>query len=874
MIEFKNCSDCKECSLHESAQSPGLSTKAHGETKFLPNRAIVFVGGSPGFNEDKAGKTFIGFEGGLLSKFIANSKLEAFGDIFLAKACRCKPPQGANETQSQIRKCREHLKKDINKLWEHYSEVVLVVLGAKACYSVAHISSLTEGFKRQGMEAPLFKAPDGRVPRIFFTYSPAMLHKERRPALVHAVQDHFILLIRYLEGNFTPNTIKVKPLIGYQIPKELPAVVSCDIETYGILKGVEQTVFNPHKAFYVDGIPYDKQIVTVSFGWYDCDTGKLLTASYRWDLKSHRTLIRKWFQKLSLEKITVVGQYFKFDLMFLSAGDSVLRYWIDPRRLIVDDTLITGFLLFEQRPEKGLKEMSTLFGIADYSTVGVTGKEGNATSSADPKLHEYNCLDSAVTLCLYFETLRRIKEKYGAGSYKLSDTCKEMRNIITWDTFDLDMNGSVFDVKKLTDFHEEEVARSNNLKEICMEQNGLALCGKGSDAPLRSFMTNCAIEAGLIDDQRVLWSAKTKKISIGVENVNLFKEHLPPGESLDVMTMFQEFKERNKLITTYTKPTLFIPQKGIVVKKGNVGYVYPSWYPIPTFNDRGGSSGGQGGQIQGRFSCKKPARMTEPYSIRECSTSRWGKQGKLVEYDVNQDHLRMAALLSGDPKLMEVYETSGGESIHSRTAKTLFPGSGPKSDSVKDMKLWKKSKEYALGKTINFLVLFAGGAGAFKSSALHDAGIEVEYDFCQTSIDRWYEKHFVYKEWQDETLRRATKAGFLVLPTGWSRAFAPPGSDLSAFKGEVLNFMHQCPCAQTLQSSHYYAMNQFRKYKMKTVVCLQIYDAIFCDIYPREEQNVDEILHEAMTHPPLLKIWEKWTGRSLPWEYEKKEFEI
>ncbi|KKL12399.1 hypothetical protein LCGC14_2536130, partial [marine sediment metagenome] len=50
------------------------------------------------------------------------------------------------------------------------------------------------------------------------------------------------------------------------------------------------------------------------------------------------------------------------------------------RRLKIDDTLILSFLLYEQQPEKGLKELSMLFGISDYSKVMITANSGSAKS--------------------------------------------------------------------------------------------------------------------------------------------------------------------------------------------------------------------------------------------------------------------------------------------------------------------------------------------------------------------------------------------------------------------------------------------------------------------------------------------------------------
>jgi hypothetical protein len=118
----------------------------------------------------------------------------------------------------------------------------------------------------------------------------------------------------------------------------------------------------------------------------------------------------------------------------------------------------------------------------------------------------------------------------------------------------------------------------------------------------------------------------------------------------------------------------------------------------------------------------------------------------------------------------------------------------------------------------------------------------------------------------------ATQQGYLELPTGWSRTFGPPGSDISAFEGEILNFLHQTPCAQIWESVHYKVLGQFHKYHLHSIPCLQIHDALFVDIYRGEEKTVDEIMEQAGTNPPLLKVFEDWVGRKIPWAFEKKEY--
>ena len=872
MIEFQAHPDCSKCTLCESATNPGIPTREFDVGLATQHRALLIIGQNPGNNEDKSsqanpnGKSWIGYTGQLLSKFVAVSGLGELCDVYVANACRCKHPQGGDISQAQVRACRDHLFEDIWRLFRKYDEIIIFAVGAKAVYSISNCSSLKDSFKSQGQTVLFQDEGVQKKIQVFSTLHLAMLHPMRKPALVRAVEAHFVLLRRYLEGKFIPNEEIEEPELGIPVPKELPDAVSCDIETYGILQGVEQTVFNPIKSKYIDGVDFKDQVVCVNFSWRD-SAGIIHSAEYVFSDKKHLGIIREWFKIISQKGIRLTGQNFKFDLMYLASADTELRYWIDPRRLKVDDTLILCFLLYEQHPEKGLKEMSMLFGVSDYSKVMITAKSGSAKSPWDKDLHKYNGVDGVTTLKLREEFLRRMADRYGADSEKLSDECAWMRNAIVWDTFDLDMNGSALDIPKLQEFHDKTQYVSGGIKQITEVTHGIKLAGTGSDKPLRRFFLECITEADLLSDSRVTYTKKTKNISIGVENANLLKKHLPPGRHLDIITNFQIFKERSKIVNTYTRPLLENPRRGIVIRKKSVGMVYPSWYPIPSYFERGGSSDEKvGGQTQGRFSCKKPARQTEPHSIRDCSTSRWDG-GSLAEWDFNQDHIRMAALLSGDPLLMDIYLNPTGRSVHTETAVSIFPDADPTDPG------WKKTDMYQVGKDLNFLVLFKGGPGGFQSLVLKESGIEIDIEFCDYAIKTWYKTHPVYGAWQDSLMDLAAKQGYLVLPTGWSRTFGLGPSGIANYTGEICNFMHQCPCSQLLQAAHFQIMKEFRDLHLKTLICLQIYDALFADIYPGEEEVVNEIMVRNMEHNYVLDIFYKWTGRYVPWIVEKKEYE-
>lgn len=233
---------------------------------------------------------------------------------------------------------------------------------------------------------------------------------------------------------------------------------------------------------------------------------------------------------------------------------------------------------------------------------------------------------------------------------------------------------------------------------------------------------------------------------------------------------------------------------------------------------------------------------------------------------MSQDHLRMAALLSNDPVLRSAY-TSPGLSLHTMTAQDIFPEVDVNSAG------WKESKEYALGKTLNFLILFRGGPDAYVQTARKDVGVEITREFAKLSIDTWYAVHPVFKGWQDDLILEAEQKGYIETITGWSRTFSIGREGVQHSINEICNCAIQIPCAQCTQSAQYMIGCEFLRRRMKSLICLQIHDSNFADIYSGEEEMVDEIVTRHMERPPVLVALEQQLMRTIPFVCEKKVYQ-
>jgi uracil-DNA glycosylase family 4 len=201
-LDFPPHPGCQLCPLYEAGcKHVGVPTRAlwepGSESIEYPQpsqpTALLVVGEAPGYEEDMAGRGWIGRSGSMLTKFIEAAQLVRFADVYLGNACRCRPLNNATPTKGQIKACRTWLLDDYETLQQHYRHLVLFAQGAPAAVACG-FSTLTKALEHQGCLSEMF--PDN--PPVFSSYHPAFLLSGRSPHKIHAVKVHWELLARYL----------------------------------------------------------------------------------------------------------------------------------------------------------------------------------------------------------------------------------------------------------------------------------------------------------------------------------------------------------------------------------------------------------------------------------------------------------------------------------------------------------------------------------------------------------------------------------------------------------------------------------------------------------------------------------------------------
>lgn len=140
----------------------------------------------------------------------------------------------------------------------------------------------------------------------------------------------------------------------------------------------------------------------------------------------------------------------------------------------------------------------------------------------------------------------------------------------------------------------------------------------------------------------------------------------------------------------------------------------------------------------------------------------------LLQLDYSQAELRVLAMLSGDPALIDIYVS--GRDLHDAVADMMF---GPGAHKDKELR--------NLAKTINFGIAYGRGAGSiatkFKKS-MREA---------QDIIDKWFKPMPKVKEFINNRRRMASRGEPCITILGRERHFVITDSELHHIQNEYIN---------------------------------------------------------------------------------------
>lgn len=253
----------------------------------------------------------------------------------------------------------------------------------------------------------------------------------------------------------------------------------------------------------------------------------------------------------------------------------------------------------------------------------------------------------------------------------------------------------------------------------------------------------------------------------------------------------------------------------------------------------------QCGTVTGRIGSKDPnmqnipIRTTEGKAVRKAFVAEKGF--KLLSIDYSQIELRIAAMLSDDKGLIEIFKN--GEDVHSSVASRVF--------GVKESEVTSDMRRKA--KVINFGILYGMGVNALRANLGEDTTREESQEF----LNAYFNTFTRLAEYLEETKAYARKHGFTKTMFGRRRYF--PGIESSApfIRASAERMAINAPIQGTEGDILRIAMINIEEHikknglESKVRMLLQVHDELVFEIHEdvlkNETKNLSQIMRDVFS---------------------------
>jgi DNA polymerase I-like protein with 3'-5' exonuclease and polymerase domains len=209
--------------------------------------------------------------------------------------------------------------------------------------------------------------------------------------------------------------------------------------------------------------------------------------------------------------------------------------------------------------------------------------------------------------------------------------------------------------------------------------------------------------------------------------------------------------------------------------------------------------------------------------------------GVFMEVDEAQIEIRMAAMLSNDPKMIGAIES--GEDIHTAMAATLL---NKKIDDVTGFERQRCKK-------LTFLILYGGGANTLSKQ------LGIKKDAAKELIADYF-KVFNRLDFYINTIKMKVKRDLFVESVfGYRRRFVAPANWMSPdgwrVERQAWNHIVQNTAAGVMYCALIKLRREMKKLELKSLIILTVHDSIGLDVHPDEIDVVARLTKECMENP-------------------------
>ena len=291
-----------------------------------------------------------------------------------------------------------------------------------------------------------------------------------------------------------------------------------------------------------------------------------------------------------------------------------------------------------------------------------------------------------------------------------------------------------------------------------------------------------------------------------------------------IIPLILKHRELMKLKTTYLEPLPLLADK----------------------NSRIHTTYNQTGTATGRLSSENPNLQNIP------SEGDWAKKirkGFIAEdgyqflgLDYSQIELRIAASLSQDPKMIQVFLENGD--IHLLTAAEI--------NNISINEVTPEMRRQA--KTLNFGVLYGMGAKAFSETA------SISKEEAKKFIEEYYHDFYKIREWQTKILNEAQQTGYVKTLSGRIRWVYDLISGNQKYKSlaerAAINFPIQGLAADIIKKTMIKIHNFIQKEGLENDIrlLLQIHDELIFEVKKDKLELTKEKIQKLMEEDEFLTV--------------------
>lgn len=295
-----------------------------------------------------------------------------------------------------------------------------------------------------------------------------------------------------------------------------------------------------------------------------------------------------------------------------------------------------------------------------------------------------------------------------------------------------------------------------------------------------------------------------------------------------IIDMVLDYRERSKLLSTYidTLPTMM------------------------DNNDRIHTTFSQAGTTTGRIASNNPNLQNIPIKTELGRQVRHGfiaeKGYQLMAFDYSQIELRIAAILSGDTKLIEIFKE--GTDVHTGVASQVF--------GVSEKEVTKDMRRQA--KVINFGILFGMGVNALK------ANLGSTREEAQNFYNKYFETFQELAVYLERVKVEAKRDGFTTTMFGRRRYFEGMKSPLPFIRAAAERMAINAPIQGTEADLVKLAMIKVqelidkRGWKSEVRLLMQVHDELVYEVktnlVPHVAEEVRRVMESILTKKETLGV--------------------